>query len=123
MDPQDQTQATQNIPSEIRDFLQNILQEANMTTLDDQTKEGMIQELFYQLDNFLTSVIVESLQPEDLDTFVKMNEEKKSKEEIEAFVKEKLPNAEDVFADAFMEFRDTYLDNIAASRDQQNSTQ
>lgn len=106
---------TQQIPDEIRGFLDSILQEAGMLTIDDETREGMIQELFYQLDNYLASVIVKNLTPEDLEAFIKMNEERKSKPEIEQFVREKLPNADSVFADAFVEFKQLYLNNVNAA--------
>src|SRR5579859_2691894 len=99
-----------HIPQEIRAYLENILQDAGMVTLNEHTKEGMMQELFFQLDNYLASIVVDNLQPADLEIFIKMNEEKKSKEEIEQFVKEKLPNAHSVFSDAFLTFKKRYLE-------------
>jgi hypothetical protein len=118
MDPQNQQppQQGQAIPPEIREFLEAMLQEAQLTTLDDQMKEGMVQELFYQLDNYLTSVIVDSMKPEDLEAFIKLNEERKPKEEIENFVREKVPNAEEIFTQAFVDFRNMYLDNVAKAK-------
>jgi len=112
---------TVQIPDDIREYLNNILQEAGMLTLDDQMREGMIQELYYQLDNYLASIMVKSLEPEDLETFIKMNEEKKSKEEIENFVTEKVPNSQEVFSNALIEFRRLYLENVTKS-DKQNDT-
>ncbi|MBA3723659.1 MAG: hypothetical protein H0W89_02060 [Candidatus Levybacteria bacterium] len=111
------------IPEDIRQFLDGMLQEAGMLTLDDQMREGMIQELFYQLDNYLASVIVKSLEPEDLETFIKMNEEKKSKVEIEQFIAQKVPNAQEIFSGAIMEFKRLYLDNVATKRDEQSGTE
>jgi hypothetical protein len=111
------------IPPDIRNYLEGILQEAGMLTLDDQTKEGMIQELFFQLDNFLASLIVKNLNAEDLEVFIKMNEEKKSKEEIERFVQEKLPDAQATFTNAFSEFRRLYVENVQKSRDTQSDTE
>ena len=113
----------QQIPADIRHYLDSILQEAGMLTLDDQTKEGMIQELFLQLDNYLASMIVKSLSPEDLEAFIKMNEEKKSKEEVERFVQEKLPNAQEIFANAFTEFKQLYIQNVQTARETQDKTE
>ena len=110
------------IPEDIRNYLDSILQEAGMLTLDDKMREGMIQELFYQLDNYLASVIVKRLEPEDLETFIKMNEEKKSKEEIEQFIKQALPNAQQIFSEAFVEFKKLYLENVETARDKQSSS-
>jgi hypothetical protein len=112
-----------HIPEDIRQYLDNILQEAGMLTLDDKAREAMIQELFYQLDTYLASVIVKELNPEDLEKFVKMNEEKKSKEEIEAFVKHAVPNAQQIFSDAFGDFRDLYLENVETARDKRSQSQ
>jgi hypothetical protein len=79
-------------------------------------REEMIKELFARLDNFITATLVEKLSPEDTESFIKMNEEKKSKEEIEKFLQEKLPNAGETMTNAFMEFRDLYLGNVVAQR-------
>ena len=111
-----------NIPQDIRTYLENIIQDAGMLTLDERTREDMIQELFMQLDNYLASLIVKNLQESDLEQFIKMNEEKKSKEEIEQFVKEKLPNAQELFTNAFIEFRALYLQNVESSRANQDTS-
>src|SRR5438105_4710487 len=92
------------IPQEIRGFLESLLSDSGMV-LDDETKEGMLKELFARLDSYLTSVIVEKLPTDDIEAFIKMNEEKKPKEEIEAFLKEKLPNSAEVMTNAFIDFR------------------
>lgn len=76
----------------------------------------MIKELFARLDNFIASAVIEKLPPENLDEFIKMNEEKKPQAEIEKFLKDNMPNSQDVFANAFSEFRDLYLGNISAAR-------
>ena len=48
--------------------------------------------------------------PEEyLDTFIKMNEQNRSKAEIQRFVQEHVPNAGQVFANAFAEFRKMYV--------------
>lgn len=104
------------IPNDVRSFLESLLQDAGMTTLDDTMREEMIKELFVRLDSYITSVIVDNMPAEHLDEFIKLNEDKKPREEIEAFLKDKMPNAQDMFAKAFMEFRDLYLDNVAVAR-------
>lgn len=104
------------IPPEVRSFLEGILQDANMTTLDDAMREEMINELFARLDSYMTSVIVDKMPPEHLDEFIKMNEEKKPREEIEAFIRGKMPNAQDVLTRAFMDFREMYLSNMSIAR-------
>jgi Mg/Co/Ni transporter MgtE len=107
---------TQQIPTEIVSFLDGLLQDAGMTSLDKEMHDEMIKELFARLDNFLTATLVEKLTPEDTEAFIKMNEEKKSKEEVEKFLQEKLPNAQETMTNAFMEFRDLYLGTVVAKR-------
>ena len=112
-----QNQTTRlEIPPEVRSFLEGLLSDANMTTLDDAMREEMINELFARLDSYMTSVIVDKMPPEHLEDFIKMNEEKKSRQEIEAYLKEKMPNAQDVLTRAFMDFRDMYLKNVTVAR-------
>lgn len=93
-----------------------MLTDAGMTSLDTGMHEEMIKELYARLDNYLTSTIVDNLPPEHLETFIKMNEEKKSKPEIEQFLKEKMPNSQEVFAKAFIDFREEYLGNVTVHR-------
>ncbi len=104
------------IPDEVRTFLEGLLSDAGMTTLDDQMKEEMIKELYARLDSFITSSIVANLPPEHLDAFIKLNEEKKTQAEIEGFLTEKMPNAKDIFTKAFSDFRALYLGNVSVSR-------
>ncbi|MEK7571456.1 MAG: DUF5663 domain-containing protein [Patescibacteria group bacterium] len=104
------------IPDDIRTYLEGLLAESDTLTLDDSMREDMLQELFVQLENYLTSVIVNNLEPDDLEAFIKMNEEKKSKEEIEQFVQAKLPNAQDIFTNAFIEFRKMYVGNVQSKK-------
>ena len=109
------------IPEEIRSFLESIMLDANMT-LDDVTKEEMIKELYARLDSYLTTVIVDNLPAEHLEAFMKLNEEKKPKEEIDGFLREKMPNAQEVFTNAFADFRQLYLKNVSVARNpSQNS--
>lgn len=112
MDSTQNNTATQ-IPEDVKVFLESLLMDAGMTTLDEKGRETMIAELYQRLDNFLASVIIEKMPPEKLESFIQMNEKAASQEEIENFIKENIPNAENMFAEAFAEFRDLYLGNVA----------
>ena len=105
----------QQIPPEIRSFLESMLKDAGMVATDD-IKEQMLQELFIRLDSYITSIIVDNLPAENLEAFMKLNEEQKDKQEIEKFIKDNLPNSQDIFAKAFVDFREMYLNNIEESR-------
>lgn len=121
LDTQNNTQKLE-IPAEIRSFLEGLLADANMTTLDDDMKEEMVKELFARLDNYITSTIIDNLPSENLEEFIKLNEEKKSMEEIESYLKDKMPNAQEVFTKAFMEFRDLYLGGVTVARNAPSQT-
>lgn len=104
------------IPPEVRGYLENLIRDANITTLDDKMRGNLIVELYQRLNDFITSTIVNNLPPESLETFIKMNEDKKPQAEIEQFFKDKIPNAEEVMAKAFIEFRNLYIGNVEISR-------
>jgi len=104
------------IPTEIRGFLESLLQDAHMTSLTEEMKEDMVQELFLRLDSFMTSVIINSMPPEHIEGFIQMNEQKKSVEEIHQYLRNKIPNVEELFTNAYVEFRDLYLGNVAVAR-------
>ena len=108
----DNTQQILQIPPDVRSFLEGLLTDAGMTSLDDEMREEMLKELYGRLDNHLSATIIDNLPPENLDEFIKLNEDGKTKEEIESYLKEKMPNAQEVLAKAFIEFRDLYLGNV-----------
>lgn len=112
---------TAEIPAEVRTFLENMLTDAGMTFADESMKEDMIQELFTRLDSYITASIVDNLQPQDMDAFIKLNEEKRPKEEIETFLKDKIPDVQGMFAKTFADFRDLYVGNVDQARNDQAS--
>lgn len=105
----DTSSQTQEMPAQIRGFLEDLLTQSGITPIDEQMKEEMLKDLFQRLDKFLASKIVQNLTDADLEVFMKMNEEGKPQEDIDAFLKEHMPNAQEVFANAFGEFRDLYV--------------
>ncbi len=109
------------IPPEIRGFIENLIREAGITPIDDAMNEEIILEIYSRLDNFITTTITENMPPEHLDEFIKLNEENRPKEEIEAFMREKMPNSQDIFAKAFVDFRDIYLGNVAIKNPDQGA--
>ena len=106
------------IPPEVKTYLEGLLADAGMSFTDDQMKEEMVKELYARLDNYVASIIVDYLPSEHYETFIKMNEEGKPKEEVENFLKQNLPNAQTVFAKAFADFRQMYLGGVAVKRNE-----
>lgn len=106
------------IPTEIHLFLISLLKDAGMETLEDDMRAEMEKELFARLETYITSRIVETMPADKLDAFVDMNEQGKSQEEIDAYIQENIPNAQQFFADVFLEFRDMYLSNVALVKEE-----
>lgn len=106
--PQNPTQPVP-IPPEIQAYLEGLIQEANVPVFDDKAKQELVNYLFDKLDKFLAAKIVENMSPEDTETFIKMNEDGKGREEIDAFIKEHMKDPQEVFTRAFIDFRDFYL--------------
>ncbi|HLL60841.1 MAG TPA: DUF5663 domain-containing protein [Candidatus Nitrosocosmicus sp.] len=109
------------IPQDIRTFLEGILQDAGMVTLDDATREEMIKELFVRLDKHLTNTIVEAMPDEHIEEFLSMQEQNKPREELEQFIIDKIPNNQQVFLNAFSTFRDEYLGSVDEAKKEQDS--
>lgn len=100
---------TVTVPQEIRNYLESLIHEANVAVFDEKTKEDLVQYLFNKLDRFLAAKIVENMSAEDTKEFIKLNQEKKSKEEIDAYINAHMQNPQEVFTRAFVDFRDFYL--------------
>jgi ABC-type Fe3+/spermidine/putrescine transport system ATPase subunit len=62
----------------MRTYITNLLNDAGISNLDEELREEMIKEVYERLDQYITSVIVEHMQPEHVDEFIRMNEEKKT---------------------------------------------
>jgi pyruvate/2-oxoglutarate dehydrogenase complex dihydrolipoamide acyltransferase (E2) component len=95
------------IPPEVKAFLEGILKDSGMT-IDKEMQSEMIKELFQRLDAFIVDQLLDHMPKKYLDTFIKMNEQKRPKAELERFVQEHVPNAGKVFTNAFAEFRKLY---------------
>lgn len=101
-----------DIPADVRGFLENLIKDTGLTPLDETAREQMVEELYIRLDNFLTSEIIKNLPPEQLEQFVQLNERGATQDEINQFMTEKIPNAQDLFGAALVNFRDLYLGEV-----------
>lgn len=99
------------IPQEIRKFLEALLFDAGLNDNDKEMYEAFIAELFLRLNDYLSAKIIESLPDEHIEAFLEITKNAQGQTEIDAFLAEKMPNAQEVFTIAFGEFRDLYLNN------------
>lgn len=107
----DQQQTTQStpIPQEVRSYIEDLLTSSGVVTTDTVMREAMVQELFTRLDKFLTIKLLDYLPTEKLEEFADLTEKNPSQEEVQKYIQENVPNAQDIFVLAFGEFRDLYL--------------
>lgn len=108
------------IPAEIRTYLENILTDANISSVDETMHEELINELFARFDSFLSAKIIDNLPPEKVDEFIRMNEENLPQDQIQDYLMQALPDSENLVAQFFIEFRERYLGNVLIARDAQN---
>lgn len=111
--------STLEIPAEIKTYLENILEDAHITAVDEVMQRELINELYARFDAFLAAKIIDNLPPENVEEFITMNEEGRPQEEVQKFMMEKIPDTEDVFAKIFIEFRERYLGDVLINRDNQ----
>ena len=113
------TSNTLEIPAEVRTFLEGMTEDAGMNLVVDDMKEEMVKELYLRLDAYITSVIATALSEKNLAEFIKMNEDKKPKAEVEQFLQDNVPNSKELFAKAFSDFRALYIGNVKKHREGQ----
>lgn len=122
MDNQNTTQQVikdESIPMELRGFLETIINDTGLTFTDAQAREEMVKQLYARLDNFISASIIKNLPSEHLEQFMKMTEEGKTQDEIQQYLAEKMPEASNVFAKTFVEFRELILGKVDESRNGQ----
>ncbi len=107
----------QQIPEEVRAYLDGLLDDSGMTVPDD-AREEVIKELYARLDNYLASVILENIPQDQVDEFINASAEKKTLPEMQEYLLSKLPNAKEVLTKAFVDFRQLYLGNVAVAREE-----
>lgn len=111
----DQNDDINQIPQDLRDFLTSVITEAGIN-VDEQAHNQIIKELYVQLDNYILSTIIEELPSDKLEEFTKMAEVGKSREELETYLMNNIPNSQEVFAQTLVDFKNLYLGNVAVAR-------
>jgi hypothetical protein len=97
------------IPPEVTAFLGKVLEDAGLKSPAGKLCYKQLRELHDRLDVLMFDEILTYLPARHLEAFVKMNGEKRSRGEIDKFLEENMPNAEEVFAGALARFREFYV--------------
>jgi hypothetical protein len=109
-------QRTDDIPAEIRSFIERLLVDAGVSAADAAGHERLVRGLFDKLDGYIIDTVVDNLPPEKLDDFTSFIQKNPSREALNEYLGRTLPNAQDVFVAAFTGFREAYLSAVAATR-------
>lgn len=110
------TSTADPIPPEIRAFLERLLTDAGISTVDTAGRERLVQGLFQKLDGYIIDTVVDHLPDEKIDEFTAFIQHHPSRDELTAYLQRVLPNAQDVFVVAFAGFREAYLAAVEAAR-------
>lgn len=110
------------IPEEIKTYLEGLLVDAGITSLDEKGKEQMVKELYLRLDNYLMTVIVEAIPEDKIDAFLELQKQDKTKQELEQYIVDNIPDSQQVFTKAFGDFRDLYLQKVAEAKENKPDT-
>jgi hypothetical protein len=97
------------ISAEVMIILDEVLREWGQQMDDEGMREEMLEELYERLDVAMFAEILTHLSGKYLAAFVRMNEEKRSREEIDIFLQENMPDADQVIAGACAKFREFYV--------------
>lgn len=128
MDPQDPQNPPQNTPpaqqptdqqqadtaAEVIKFVDELINQKftdHQDQLTPEVRDELRQDLLIRLDDFIMAKVIAALSDEDLATFENMMKEGKSREELQQFATQRIPEFTDFATDAFLEFRTIYLSN------------
>jgi hypothetical protein len=99
---------------EIKQFLKQMLIDAGQTDLNEAVEEQMLQDLNTRLEDRLILTAMQQLPAAKQIEFEKMTEEKMDPgmrtATLETFLKENIPNYEQVFTAALIDFRNLYVE-------------
>ncbi len=93
-------------------FLENLLLDSGLKFTDEFTKQKMIEDLYFKLDEFLGIVIEENLSDDDLVEYFNLRVVNTKAETLEKFLKTKIPNFDNLISMAMLEFRNVYLSSL-----------
>lgn len=103
----------QNMPNEIKVFLEKLLVDKGMNNLTPGLKQEMTTSLYSRLMAYILTDIAKEV---DEETSRKINDlfesgQEKSMEQIQQFLKDNVKNIEEIIAKSMLEFRNVYLSN------------
>lgn len=93
----------------VDDFLNLLLDEGGMDTVSVEVRAQMLNDLRVRLNERLFTTVITNLSDEKVTEFRTLSEKGASGEELEKFIDQNIPNTQEIFAGAFLTFRNDYL--------------
>ena len=90
-------------------FLNKLLEDAGMDNVSADVRQQMFTDLKNRLEDRFLATIIANLQEEQITTFRELLENGGDADKINQFLSINLPNANELFAQSMLSFRDTYL--------------
>ena len=94
---------------EMYEFLNSCIEEKGMGQASSELKEEMILDLAERLQAWLMQSVAKTISGQDAEALDKLTEQGASQQDIMAFLKQHIPNIEELFAQGMQEFKQTYL--------------
>lgn len=93
----------------VDDFLNLLLDEGGMNTASPEVRSQMMSDLKVRLNERLFATVISNMPEDKITEFRELSEKRASGEEIEKFIDQNIPDTQEVFAGAFLTFRNDYL--------------
>ena len=94
----------------IKQFLVNLLVEAGFSQVAPEEHEKMLDDLYIKLEDQLMLGVIDALSEEKRADFQgRIEADSMSAQEVEQYIRENLPNYQQVFSSVFQNFRMMFL--------------
>jgi hypothetical protein len=90
-------------------FLDQLINDGGLGEVEPQTRQQMITDLRTRLQNSLFTRLITKLPESDLPAFDTMLEQKAKDEDVQNFLRERIPNIDEHIAQAMLDFRKGYV--------------
>jgi len=90
-------------------FVDKLVEEKGLDGLEKEVLDQIKVDLKDRIEDIINAKIVEKLPPEKLEEFEKLLDQNTSPQATQKYVKDNIPDLEEVLARVFLNFRQTYL--------------
>jgi len=96
-------------PASVTVFLQRMLDDGGMKDVEPEIKNQMLNDLRARLENKLFATMVMKLPEVDLPALDQLITAQAGPQQIQQFLRQRIPNLEEIVAEAMLEFRKEYV--------------